>query len=221
MKKERHILVVFPHPDDETYAAAGTLAMHAAQGTPITYACWTLGEMGRNVGRPPSITRESLPKIRKKELIKASEIIGISDLRMLGFRDKTLEFEKEETLVSIVENIVREVRPSLVISFYPGYSVHPDHEASARAVVKALRRLKEEERPTLYCVAFARNHEQKIGKPDVVIDISPYVEIKKAALYAHLSQTAWQLVELEKKWAENDEEAWRWIRYERFWTYPL
>lgn len=221
IKKERHILVIFPHPDDETYAAGGTLALHAAQGTPITYACLTLGEMGRNLGTPPNTTRESLPTIRKKELIKAAETIGIQDLRMLGFRDKTLEFEDDEEMTDLVSQLIDELNPSLVISFYPGYSVHPDHEASARAVVRAIERMKESERPTLYCVAFANNHEKEIGKPDIVVDISAVVETKKAALYAHLSQTAWQLIEMEKKWAEKDEQALRWIQYERFWTYTF
>ncbi len=221
MKKERHILVIFPHPDDETYSSAGTLTMQAAQGTPITYACFTLGEMGRNVGSPPTVTRESLPLVRKKELIRAAEIIGISDLRMLGFRDKTLEFEDEEKLISLVTDLINEVNPSLVISFYPGYSVHPDHEATAKAVVEAMKRMEPTQRPTLHCVAFANNHEKEIGKPDVVVDISEVVETKKEALYAHLSQTAWQLVDFEVKWAEKDEEALKWISYERFWTYKF
>ena len=68
MSQERHVLVIFPHPDDESFSSAGTLAGYLDAGVPVTYACLTLGQMGRNLGNPPFATRESLPSIREKEL---------------------------------------------------------------------------------------------------------------------------------------------------------
>ncbi|GAE36537.1 LmbE family protein [Halalkalibacter akibai JCM 9157] len=195
--------------------------MHIANGTPVTYACLTLGEMGRNLGNPPFATRESLPKIRKQELIKAAEAMGIQDLRMLGFRDKTIEFENDEKMVQLVEALIHELNPSLVISFYPEYSVHPDHDATGRAVVRAMERMDKDARPTLHCVAFANNHEQEIGPPDHIINVSKFAEQKKAAMKAHLSQTAWMLKEMEPKWENGDKVALEWLHTERFWTYPF
>lgn len=221
MNRERHVLVIFPHPDDEAFGVSGTISMHIAQGTPVTYACLTLGEMGRNLGNPPFATRESLPTIREKELIKAAEVMGIQDLRMMGFRDKTIEFEDDEQMTTLVSTLLDELNPSLVISFYPGYSVHPDHEATARAVVRAIERIEEARRPKLHCIAFSNNHEQEIGQADVLINITEFAEQKKAAMYAHLSQTAWMLADMEKKWAAKDEEALKWLRFERFWTYSF
>lgn len=52
MEKERQVLVIFPHPDDEAFGVSGTIAKHIQNGTPVTYACLTLGEMGRNMGDP-------------------------------------------------------------------------------------------------------------------------------------------------------------------------
>src|SRR3954451_24929764 len=75
MEKERHVLVIFPHPDDEAFGVSGTIASHIENHTPVTYVCLTLGEMGRNLGNPPFATRESLPKIRKKELIDAANAL--------------------------------------------------------------------------------------------------------------------------------------------------
>jgi bacillithiol biosynthesis deacetylase BshB2 len=98
--KERHVLVIFPHPDDEAFGVSGTITTHINQGTPVTYACLTLGEMGRNLGNPPFATRESLPAIRKKELLASAQAMGLTDLRMLGLRDKTLEFEDDEKMVA-------------------------------------------------------------------------------------------------------------------------
>ena len=52
-KNERHVLIVFPHPDDESYCVAGTILAYAQRNVPLTYACLTLGEMGRAMGNPP------------------------------------------------------------------------------------------------------------------------------------------------------------------------
>ncbi len=32
---ERHVLVVFPHPDDEAFAAGGTIRLLTDQGVPV------------------------------------------------------------------------------------------------------------------------------------------------------------------------------------------
>ncbi len=52
MTDERHVLVIFPHPDDETFSSAGTPLASYIKGIPVTYACLTLGQMGRNLGNP-------------------------------------------------------------------------------------------------------------------------------------------------------------------------
>ncbi|MEC1717662.1 PIG-L family deacetylase, partial [Schinkia azotoformans] len=109
MEKERHVLVILPHPDDEAFGASGTISLHSGKGTPVTYACCTLGEMGRNMGNPPVANRETLPLIRKNELINATKAIGITDLRMLGLRDKTLEFEDIDELADRFRAIIEEV----------------------------------------------------------------------------------------------------------------
>ncbi|MGG3892809.1 bacillithiol biosynthesis deacetylase BshB2 [Geobacillus stearothermophilus] len=212
--KERHVLVVFPHPDDEAFGVSGTIAQHVQSGTPVTYACLTLGEMGRNMGVPPFANRETLPLIRKQELEEACRVLGIRDLRLLGYRDKTVEFEDENELADRIAAIVAETNPSLVITFYPGYSVHPDHDACGAAVISALTRWPKEERPTVHCVAFAKNCEQDLGQPDVIRDVSPVIETKLAAIRTHRSQTEGLMQAASKRG-----DALAWLKTERFWTY--
>lgn len=221
MEKERQLLVVFPHPDDEAFGVSGTIATHVQNGTPVTYACLTLGEMGRNMGNPPFATRESLPKIRKTELQNAAKVMGINDLRMMGLRDKTIEFENEEMLSDMVSSLIKDVNPSLVISFYPGYSVHPDHDACGAAVVRAIGKIPAASRPKLHCVAFANNCEVIIGPPDIVNDVSPVAQIKINALKAHISQTQLTADTMVQKLTENDPEITSRLLYERFWTYQF
>jgi len=221
MEKERQVLVVFPHPDDEAFGVSGTIATHVQNGTPVTYACLTLGEMGRNMGNPLFTNRENLPKIRREELKEAARVLGIQDLRMLGFRDKTIEFEDEEKLANQMLALIEEVNPSLIITFYPGYSVHPDHDATGAAVVRAVEKMSPAARPTLHCVAFSNNCVDELGEPDILNDISPVAKTKMAAIQAHRSQTEQMFIGMEEKLKNQDPQVMKWINNERFWTYKF
>jgi len=217
--KEKQVLVIFPHPDDEAFGVSGTISTYIKMDVPVTYACLTLGEMGRNLGNPPFATRETLPQVRKKELQSAAKAMGLTDLRMMGLRDKTIEFEDDEDMVNLVEDLINELKPSLIISFYPGYSVHPDHEATARAVVRAVRRISEAGRPKLYLVAFANNTLAELGTPDIIHNIKDVVQNKLNTLKAHISQTGWMMPEIEEKLAADDPGMIEWVMKERFYLY--
>lgn len=214
---ERRILVVLPHPDDEAFGMSGTLSKEIRSGAQVTYACLTLGEMGRNMGVPPYANRVTLKHIRKNELEESCRAIGIQDLRLLGFHDKTIEFEDQALLDEKIDGLLEEVRPSLVFTFYPGYSVHPDHDACGAAVIRCIARLPEKERPIVRCVAFARNLEQGIGQPDVVEDIRGYLQQKLASIRAH--RTQFQAPELVGQKELSTVELEERFGTERFWTY--
>ncbi|WFR61317.1 bacillithiol biosynthesis deacetylase BshB2 [Paenibacillus amylolyticus] len=217
--EHERILVVYPHPDDEAFSVSGTLAKYIEGGSQVTYACLTLGEMGRNMGIPPFANRVTLPKIRKQELIEASAAIGIQDLRMLGFHDKMIEFEDPQLLDDSIMALIQELNPSLVITFYPGFSVHPDHDATGEAVIRTISRLPVGERPLVHCVAFAHNQEQFIGKADVIVDVTGFLKQKMASIRAHRSQ--FQAAELVGDRELNEEEIQARFGRERFWTYPF
>jgi bacillithiol biosynthesis deacetylase BshB2 len=216
---EHHILVVFPHPDDEAFGTAGVIAQHIQKGRPVTYACGTLGEMGRNMGSPLFANRETLPEIRKKELKDACDAIGLRDLRMLGLRDKTIEFEDPEKLADRIEKLIEEIQPSLVITHYPGFAVHPDHNALGEATVRAVGRIPGDKRPELYCHAFSKDTKEVLGEPDIVIDVNDVLDKKVAALKAHRSQMEVMISELDKKVEDQDPQMIEWLSRETFWYY--
>ncbi|KOO46345.1 bacillithiol biosynthesis deacetylase BshB2 [Priestia koreensis] len=218
---EERILVVFPHPDDEAFGAAGTIALAKQRGASVTYACITLGEMGRNMGRPLFANRETLPKIRKHELQEVSKVLQLDELRMLGLRDKTLEFLDEDEFSGKIKAIIDEVKPTLIITHYPGYAVHPDHNATGAATLRAVASMKEEDRPVVWCHAFSRDRIEHIGHPDVRIDVSPVKEIKIEAIKAHRSQTEGMMGNMDLTKIETDPQAARLLKNEEFWTYKF
>ncbi|GGH77309.1 bacillithiol biosynthesis deacetylase BshB2 [Pullulanibacillus pueri] len=216
---EKHVLIAFPHPDDEAFGVAGTIIQQTQAGVPVTYACGTLGEMGRNMGQPFFATRESLPEIRKKELQDACRVMGIQDLRMMGLRDKTVEFENEDEIADKIFAIIEEIQPSLVITFYPGFSVHPDHDAFGAAVINAVMRLPDAERPRIHCKAFSKDCEKVLGKPDIVTDVSEVFRRKLDTIRAHKSQTEANFKKWDEQLVSEDPELINWLAKETFWTY--
>ncbi|GAB4072918.1 bacillithiol biosynthesis deacetylase BshB2 [Barrientosiimonas marina] len=181
---ETHVVVIYPHPDDESFGAAGTIAQFRNQGVPVTYLCGTLGEMGRNMGSPIFANRETLPEIRREELVNACEKLDV-DLHMLGYRDKMVEFEDKRNVADHLKGYLEEIQPSLVMTHYPGYAVHPDHNAMGAAAIEAVRLMDPDKRPTVWAQAI---NQQELGKPDISNDVLPVLEQKKEAIFAHQSQ---------------------------------
>lgn len=217
---DQRVLVVLPHPDDETFGCGGTIALLAKSGASVTYACGTLGEMGRNMGQPTFATRESLRDIREAELEAACDALGIQRLMKLGLRDKTVEFEDPAALADRIADIIRDVQPSLVITHYPGYAVHPDHNALGAATIRALAQFPAATRPVTYAHGFAKTDD--LGPKDIVHDISSVSDVKLAAIRAHRSQSEPMLAQFERAKAEDgpiSNMARSFLTTEAFWTY--
>lgn len=186
---EKHVVVIYPHPDDESFGAAGTISKYRREGVPVTYLCGTLGEMGRNMGNPAFANRETLPDIRKKELEDACHVLDI-DVEMLGYRDKTIEFEDKNQVAQHIKGYLEDILPSLIITHYPGHAVHPDHNAFGAAAVEAVRLMDKEKRPKVWTQAITNSRYEELGNPDVSIDISNHFDRKMEAIMAHKSQAS-------------------------------
>lgn len=185
---ERHVLVVLAHPDDESFGLGGTIARFAREGVPVTYVCATRGEMGRRMGKPAFTTREALGALRELEMKDAAAVLGISDLRFLDIWDKTVEFQDPVELAARIRTIIEEIRPSLLYTFHPLYGGHPDHNAIGAATIAAVRQLPADRRPPVRVplnILAAERH----GIATDVVDITDTIEIKKAAIKAHRSQS--------------------------------
>ena len=81
------VLVVTAHPDDVDFGAAGTVAQLVAGGAEVTYCVVTDGDAG---GFDPAVPRADIPGIRRAEQRAAAEVLGVHDVRFLGYRDGQL-----------------------------------------------------------------------------------------------------------------------------------
>jgi len=143
------LLAVFAHPDDEAFGTGGTLARYAAAGGQVALICATLGEVGE-ISDPSLATPETLPEVRAEEMRCAAQILGVSELVFLGYRDsgmagttanedpRAFANAPESEVLGRLVGLIRRWRPQVIVTFDPegGYG-HPDHIAIHRHTVTA------------------------------------------------------------------------------------
>lgn len=187
-------LVVVAHPDDIDFGVAGTVAVLTSHGCAVTYCLVTSGE----AGPPEHLDRDELRALRASEQRAAAAIVGVSDVRFLGFPDgrveATLELRRE------ISRVIRETRPDVVIAMSSDrvwdrvYFSHPDHlavgEATASAVYPDSRN--PWAHPELLAEGYAPHTVARMWvmglEPNLAIDITEVIEQKTAALTSHKSQ---------------------------------
>ncbi|MCY9693028.1 PIG-L family deacetylase [Paenibacillus alginolyticus] len=213
--KAKKLLAVFAHPDDESFICGGTLAKYASEGVDITLVSATRGEMGRRMGNPPYLNRESMAAAREMELRQACERLGIRQLLFLDIRDKTVEFADEDSLTARIAALINEVDPDVVLTFHETLGGHPDHCAIGKATTAAFQRIGH--RGALYFITFgdAMERPERFGysRKDVIkIDVLAHLKAKLAAFRAHRCQTEID----EWVWLPDQEALARFGRYEYF-----
>lgn len=139
MKKQLTLLAVLAHPDDESLGNGGTLAKYAAEGVETYLVTATRGERGW-FGPPEEYPGpEELGRLRAAELREASQVLGLHEVSLLGYRDG--EFDRADA-PGVVEQIVRHIRrvkPQVVITFdQNGLYGHPDHVAICQHTTAAV-----------------------------------------------------------------------------------
>lgn len=133
------LAAVFAHPDDETFAVAGTLGLLHAQGVRCTLFCATDGDAGQTSGLPVD-SPAALGALRRRELEAAVARLGIAALVTPGFPDGKLAVTDPDLLVGLIVAFLREQRPDVVLTFGPegGPNTHVDHRAISRATTAAV-----------------------------------------------------------------------------------
>ncbi|TBH20919.1 PIG-L deacetylase family protein [Thermus thermamylovorans] len=143
------LLVVVPHPDDESLGAGGALLLAKAAGLRTGILTLTRGEAGRTLGLCPS---ERLGEVREGELRRAAEILGVDFLEVLSFPN-ALPQEAEEgprgpttgrglpdhpEAERAIRKRLLTLRPRFLLTFPPdGINGHPDHVAASRYAARA------------------------------------------------------------------------------------
>ena len=168
------VLVVAPHPDDESVGCGGAVARHTRAGDRIDVVFLTSGEAGGH-GKEPAHTRD----LREQEARDAAAILGVSDLHF--WRQPDGDLAPTAFLLARLRELLAATVPDIVYAPWE-HDGHHDHRAAAQLVIEAARHG--------FRPAEMWGYEiwTPIDRIDHVVDISEVIETKIDAIRAHRSQ---------------------------------
>ena len=178
------ILAFGAHPDDVELGAAATIAKEVSLGKKVGIIDLTQGELG---------TRGS-KEFRKTEALRAAKILGVTLRENLKFADGFFVNDKRHQLEVI--KLIRKYKPEIVLC-NAIEDRHIDHGKGSKLVSDAcflsgLEKIETEFegeiqtkwRPKLIYHYLQWNN----SKPDFVVDISNFMDVKMEAVLAYTSQ---------------------------------
>lgn len=135
----RRVLAILPHPDDEAYSAAGTLARAVAGGAAVTLFAATHGEHGVDHDTHLSPGADLAIK-RARELTAAAAVLGAGPSVVLDLPDTALSEVDPNKLLDVLVLTIRARVPDVVVTLgFDGAYGHKDHLALTAAVFRAVR----------------------------------------------------------------------------------
>ncbi|MGB1169267.1 MAG: bacillithiol biosynthesis deacetylase BshB1 [Flavobacteriaceae bacterium] len=178
------ILAFGAHPDDVELGAAATIAKEVSLGKKVGIIDLTQGELG---------TRGS-KELRKTEALRAAKILGVTLRENLKFADGFFVNDKRHQLEVI--KLIRKYKPEIVLC-NAIEDRHIDHGKGSKLVSDACFLSGLEKIETEFEGEIQKKWRPKLiyhylqwnnSKPDFVVDISNFMDVKMEAVFAYTSQ---------------------------------
>lgn len=170
------VLVVAPHPDDETLGCGGTLLRHVAAGDSVHWLIVT--DMGIEYGFSKGQVSQ-----RQAEIQQVAKTFGFRKVHNLGFPPAKLDTVPMGDLVLSIGQIIQQVSPAVVYLPFRG-DVHTDHAVVFDAVASCAKWFRYGSILRVLCyetlseTEFGLAHGGARFSPNSFMDITPYIDRK-------------------------------------------
>lgn len=131
------LVLVAPHPDDETLGLGAATAQLVASGVEVRVVSVSDGGAARPAAHPRERTRLGI--IQRHELRRATSILGAPPPVSLGLPDGRLA-DHEDGVAELLTGILEAAAPGAWCAATWRGDGHPDHEAVGRAAARACER---------------------------------------------------------------------------------
>jgi LmbE family N-acetylglucosaminyl deacetylase len=154
MSQTLTMMAVHAHPDDEASSTGGVLATYSAQGIRTVVVTCTNGEFGDAPGgiKPGAEghDEQAVAQQRLAELRKSCEILGVSNLELLGYHDSGMpdwDYKDradafcnvpEAVVAGRISQLIEQYQPQVLVTYDDqGPYQHPDHVHASRSAQAA------------------------------------------------------------------------------------
>lgn len=174
--RSKSVMVIAPHPDDETLGCGGSLLALRDKGCKLYWLIVT-GMKEEN-----GFSTEQIEN-REAQITKVSESYGFSDVIRLDVDAAKVDKLSKGELVQKFSKAFNEIKPNMLLVPFIN-DIHTDHKLVAEAVISCTKWFRypyiEE---VLYYETLSETEQNidpchQIFKPNVFIDITPYIKEK-------------------------------------------
>ena len=179
------ILVIAPHPDDETLGCGGTLFRHKKEGDELYWGIIT--GISEDMGWP-----ESAVKKRDAEIDTVAKKYGFSDVFNFRLPTTKLDTLPLSDLIEKITDVYKKVEPEIIYMPF-AYDVHTDHQYLAKALQSTFKWFRYSHikkvlmYETLSETEFNFIEKQKFS-PNVFVDISDHLNDKIETMEIYASE---------------------------------
>lgn len=177
----RRVLVLAPHPDDESAGPGALLAAHAARGDDVSVVFATTGVHGDPEGaRDPA----AYVALRRREAEAACDVLGVGARVFWDYPDgMTVTEDDLSHVAALIGVLLRDGAPDVIYAPHPG-ECHADHHVLGLAALSA----------HAACASRAALYGYEVwsplAAPDLVLDVTGTYPAKLRALRCYASQLA-------------------------------
>ena len=170
------VMVIAPHPDDETLGCGATLLRHKAMGDSVHWVIAT--DMKNGVGYSLGAIEK-----RRREISEVSKAYEFSSTVELGFSTTMLDQVPMAQLVSKMSEVFKGVNPTVVYLPFSGDS-HSDHGMVAGAVLSCAKWFRHSSVQKIYAYEvlsetdFALDPSRSKFEPSVFVNVTKYFQKK-------------------------------------------
>lgn len=177
-QKRLKVIVAGGHPGDPEYGCGGTVARYTQAGHAVTLLYLNRGE-----GGVPGKTPQQAATIRTAEAKKACELLGATPL-FAGQIDGNAIVDKAH--YDSFARFIESEKPDVMFTQWP-IDGHPDHRATSILCYEAWLRMGKSF--GFYYYEVSDGEDTLMFSPREYVDISAVEGRKRAACYAHASQS--------------------------------
>ena len=182
---KKRILVISPHPDDETLGVGGAISKLTTEGNDL-FILTVSGHL------PPLYSREDYD-ITIKEAYEAYKILGVEQSHFLEIPATMIGDEPVHSLNEKISTVINEYKPQVVFCPFPDR--HIDHRLIFESTMVATRPVRAgvgielvAAYETLSETHWNAPHIEPNFIPNMVVDIGGFIDQKITALKCYKSQ---------------------------------
>jgi N-acetylglucosamine malate deacetylase 1 len=188
----KNLVIIAPHPDDETFACGGVIAQKVRESCQVSVIFMTRGEASHD--GCCNISRLEIGKFRQAITTKATHVLGLSNenLHWLDLEDCHVPSGNASQFISTVKRLtelLKSINPDAVL--YPHkLDLHQDHINTCYIAVRAADELNIRRRysyPTWLRMRLQPRHLlQPIRSKTIKVDINHVLQQKMKAISIYL-----------------------------------